>query len=71
MSSPQLHRTGQEAPVRGPAAEAPPRPGDLEQRFAYHAAATTGPRARLRPRHAAVARVLRLRRGDPVLREGL
>ena len=71
MSSPQLHHTGQETAVRGPAAEAAPRPGDLEQRFPYHAATTTGPRARVRPRRPAVARVLRLRRGDPVLREGL
>ena len=71
MSSPQLHHTGQEAPVRGPAAEAAPRPGDLEQRDAYHAVEAEGPRARLRPRRPAVARVLRLRRGDPVLREGI
>ena len=71
MSSPQLHHTGQEAPVRGPAAEAAPRPGDLEQRYAYPTPARTSPRARVRPRRPAVARVLRLRRGDPVLREGL
>ena len=71
MSSPQLHHTGQETAVRGPAAEAAPRPGDLEQRDAYHAVEAESPRARLRPRRPAVARVLRLRRGDPVLREGL
>ena len=71
MSSPQLHHTGQEAPVLGPAAEAAPRSENMEQRVPYHAATTTRPRARLRPRRPAVARVLRLRRGDPVLREGL
>ena len=71
MSSPQLHHTGKKTAVLWSKAEAAPRPGDLEQRVPYHAVEAESPRARVRPRRPAVARVLRLRRGDPVLREGL